>query len=239
MVVVDDNRLTLPGFVQALEGAAEVEVVAGLDHDQALAWAGDWSTVHALVLDAADEGRAGDQFPGVAVVRHVRAAAGDAGPLIIVVTGHYLHDGLRHRMAAAGADFYFLRADLRSPEALVDVVLHPDRHRRGVPEVVDGESRRVLGVGPASDVESFVGLVEAKALGGALIEGHHPREDPRSRRWSRFRREAAGAGGIVPMNLTTGDRPLGHDTPSIRQLTRLWQWAARIRAESDAFLRHS
>jgi CheY-like chemotaxis protein len=227
--VVDDNQLTLPGFVEALQGCAEVEVVAGLNHDQALAWEGDWSTVDALVLDAADEGRAGDQFPGVAVVRRVRAATAGPGPLIVVVTGHYLHDGLRHRMAKAGADFYFLRADLRSPEALVDVVLRPDRHRRGVPDVIDGNAPRVLGLGPASDVESFVGLVEAGALGDALTEGHGRREGPRSRRWSRFRREAARSGGITAVNLTTGDTPLGQDTPSIRQLARLWQWAARIR----------
>lgn len=227
--MVDDNQLTLPGFVRALETSAEVEVVAGLNHDEALAWEGDWSTVDALVLDAADEGRAGDQFPGVAVVRRVRGTTDGTGPLIVVVTGHYLHDGLRHRMAAAGADFYFLRSDLRSHEALLDVVLHPERHRRGVPDVVDGHARQVLGVGPAADVESFVALVEAEDLSHALTEGHGPREGPRSRRWARFRREAAGASGIAPVNLATGDTPLRQDTPSIRQLSRLWQWAARIR----------
>lgn len=227
--MVDDNQLTLPGFVQALETSAEVEVVAGLNHDQALAWEGNWSAVDALVLDAADEGRAGDQFPGVAVVRRVRAAATGAGPLIVVVTGHYLHDGLRHRMAKAGADFYFLRADLRSPEALVDVVLHPERHRRGVPDVADPDTRRMLGIGPASDVESFVGRVEGEGLASTLSGDNQARDQPRSRRWARFRRDAAGAGGIAPVNLTTGDTPLGQDTPSIRQLSRLWQWAARIR----------
>lgn len=227
--MVDDNRLTLPGFVQALETSAEVEVLAGMNHDEALAWDGDWSTVDALVLDAADEGRSGDQFPGVAVVRRVRSATGGAGPLIVVVTGHYLHDGLRHRMAKAGADFYFLRADLRSAEALLDVVLHPERHRRGVPDVIDRDAQRLLGVGPTSDVESFVGRVEGEGLASTLSGDDRARDHPRSRRWARFRREAAGAGGIEPVNLTTGDTPLGQDTPSIRQLARLWQWAARIR----------
>lgn len=222
MVVVDDNQLTLPGFLQALEGSPDVQLVAGLSHDQALAWAGDWSEVDALVVDAADESRTGDQFPGVAVVRRVRAAVAGDGPLIVVVTGHYLHDGLRHRMAAAGADFYFLRADLRSPGALLDVVLHPDRHRRGVPEVADAGTRQVLGVGPGSDVEAFVERVEQEGL-------HGTRDQPRSRRWARVRRDAAAAGGIEARNVTTGDAPRGQSTPSIRQLGALWQWAARIR----------
>ena len=161
--MVDDNQLTLPGFVQALEGSAEVEVVAGLNHDQALAWDGDWSSVDALVLDAADEGRPGNQFPGVAVVRHVRSAG--AGPLI----------------------------------------------------------------SPASDVESFVTHVEAGGLAGTLSRTTRSRDQPRSRRWARFRRESAGTTGIAPVNATTGDSPRGQELPSIRQLSRLCQWAARIR----------
>lgn len=198
--------------------------MAALGHEEALTWEGDWATVDAVVVDAADEGRPGDQFPGVAVVRRARAA-GDARPLVVVVTGHYLHDGLRHRMAAAGADFFFLRSDLRSPGALVDVVLHPERHRRGVPAGGDGHGPAALGVGDTSDVEAFVEWVETRGLGPALTEEGRPR----SRRWARLRREATSAGGIEPRNLTTGDAPRGQATPSIRQLARLWEWAARIR----------
>lgn len=215
--------------MQALEGSSDVELVAGFNHDQALTWDGDWNEVDAVVLDAADEGRAGDQFPGVEVVRHVRSTAERGRPLIVVVTGHYLHDGLRHRMKEAGADFYFLRSDLRSADVLVDVVLHPERHRRGVPEVTDPEALRMLGVDASSDVESFVGWVEGQQLGPALAGGRGSRTGPRSRRWARLRRDAARAGRIEPRNLTTGDAPLGHETPSIRQLGRLWHWAARIR----------
>jgi hypothetical protein len=180
-----------------------------------------------VVVDAADEGRAGDQFPGVAVVRAVRSATAAAprGPLVIVITGHYLHDGLRHRMAEAGADFFFLRSDLRSPETLVDVVLHPDRHRRGVPGVADPATRAGLGVDASSDVESFVGWVEGHGVAAAMAGGSRQR----SRRWAHVRRHAADAGGIRPRNLTTGDAPRGQSTPSIRQLARLWEWAARIR----------
>jgi hypothetical protein len=185
--------------------------------------------VDVLVVDAADEARAADQFPGVGVVRRARAAGSDGRPLVIVVTGHYLHDGLRHRMRAAGADFYFLRSDLRTPEALVDVVLNPDRYRRGVPGLAEPGRRRLLGIGPDTDVEPFVDLVETAGLGSALAGTDGMREQPRSRRWGRFRREAAGAAGVAAVNLTTGQRPQGQDTPSIRQLSRLWEWAARVR----------
>jgi hypothetical protein len=182
-----------------------------------------------VVVDAADEGRPGDQFPGVAVVRRIRSAAAPTQPLIVVVTGHFLHDGLRHRMKDAGADFYFLRSDLRSPEDLADVVLHPERHRRGVPAAGDPTAAQLFGVDGATDVESFVTWVDGQDLGPALTGHTSGRADPRSRRWTRVRRDAAAAGGIEARNITTGDAPRRQTTPSIRQLAALWQWAARIR----------
>lgn len=228
--MVDDNTLTLPGFLHAVEAAHDLELIGGFGHDEALGWTGDWAAVDTLVVDAADEDRAGDQFPGVGVVRHVRAAAGAHGPVVVVVTGHYLHDGLRHRMAEAGADFFFLRSDLRSPAALVDVVLHPERHRRGVPSPTEPERLGLLGAGGDADVERFVSWVDGRRLGPDL-EGGSARAQPRSRRWSRIRKEAAQAGGIEPVNLTTGNQPRGQQNPSIRQLSRLWGWAARVRRE--------
>jgi len=230
VVVVDDNSLTLPGFVQAVRDAPELDLVGGMDHGSALAWEGDWADVDVVVVDAADESCVGDQFPGVGVVRHVRSAGARRQPLVIVVTGHYLHDGLRHRMAAAGADFYFLRSELRSPDALVDVVLHPERYRRGVPGVANPDTRLALGVGATSAVESFVGWVDGQDAVHTLTSRGRSRHDPRSRHWARLRRDAADAGGIAPRNLTTGQAPIGQATPSIRQLSRLWEWAARIRS---------
>ncbi|MDQ4068289.1 MAG: hypothetical protein M3203_02230 [Actinomycetota bacterium] len=184
------------------------------------------------MVDAADEGRPGDQFPGVAVVHLVRSCAGKE-PLIVVVTGHYLHDGLRHRMADAEADFFFLRSDLRSPGALVDVVRHPERHRRGVPRVSDPRAPAVMGLDERSDVEAFVAWVDEQGLGPELAGDEGPRHQPRSRRWARMRREAAGTGRIGARNLTTGDAPRGQATPSIRQLARVWEWAARVRRPLD------
>ncbi len=233
-MVVDDNQLTLPGYVAALRSSPAIEVVGAFGHGDALAWPGDWSDVGVVVVDAADESAAGDQFPGVGVVRHVRAATAASAlrPVVVVVTGHYLHDGLRHRMAEADADFFFLRSELRSPEALLDVVLHPERFRRGVVPVADDGSGRALGLGPEADIEAFLGYVEAHGLGPSL-DPDASRPDRRSRRWLRHREGMTAAGGIEPVNLTTGDRPRDQDIPSIRQLSRLWAWAARIRRPDD------
>jgi len=167
-------------------------------------------------------------------VRRIRAATADGPtrPTVVVVTGHYLHDGLRHRMADADADFFFLRSDLRSPADLVDVVLHPERYRRGVAPVADTEALRTLGLDRGADVEGFVAFVEGEGLGPGL-DPTAPRPDPRSRRWLRNRQAMAEAGDIQPVNITTGDRPLDQDVPSIRQLSRLWAWAARVRRPDD------
>jgi GNAT superfamily N-acetyltransferase len=224
--------------------APELELVAAFGHAAAIAWDGDWSGVDVAVVDAADERAAGDQFPGVGVVRHIRATAADDDdddvdadddrprPTVVVVTGHYLHDGLRHRMADADADFFFLRSDLRSPADLVDVIVHPERYRRGVGPVADVEAVRALGLDRGVDVEGFVAYVEEEGLGPEL-DPTAARPDPRSRRWLRYRQAMADAGAIPPVNITTGDRPLDQDVPSIRQLSRLWTWAARIRRPSE------
>jgi CheY-like chemotaxis protein len=235
VVVVDDNELTLPGFVSALGSSPQIAVVDALNHDQALAWDTEWCAVDALVVDAAEETRAGDQFPGVAVVRRLRAATAllTVRPLVVVVTGHYLHDGLRHRMADADADFFFLRSELRRGSELIDIVLHPERYRRGVPDVLDADRREVLGVRPDTDVEAVVDYVEGNRLAGAFDLDAPERSKPRSRAWNRHREAIATASGLEPMNITTGERPGNQQTPSIRQLRHVWAWASRVKREKE------
>lgn len=231
VALVDDNSLTLPAFAEALARSEEVEVVAAVGHATAAGWEREWLDMDVLVVDAADEGRAGDQFPGVEIVRRARsaAAADDHELIIIVVTGHSLHDGLRFRMARAGADFYFPRSDLRSPDVLVDVVTHPQRWRRpGVPGLGDPQTLSLLGIDDVVDIEAAIAYADREGLGPALDPESGGRTDPRSRRWSRHRRSMAEAGRIEPVNTTTGNRPLGQDTPSILQLSRLFRWAARV-----------
>ncbi len=214
-----------------MRGASDLDLVGAFGHGGALAWEGDWSAVDVVVVDAADEGQQGDQFPGVGVVRSLVAATADQRPTIVVVTGHYLHDGLRQRMAQAGADFYFLRANLRTREQLVDVMRHPESYRRGVAPVADIERRRLLGVTPETPLDDLVSYAGEHHLDVALGgDGAGPvRKDPRSRRWLRHRREMAAAGRLQAVNITTGDPPRGTQTqPSWRQLRQIYRWAARI-----------
>ncbi len=231
VVLVDDNELTRAGFGDALRGDPEIDVLAGLDHEAALAWTDEWAAVDVVLVDAADEGREGDQFPGVRLVRHIHTLATEAHPTVIVITGHFFDDGLRHRMREAGADFFFLRPEVRSADKLRHIVTHPESYRRGVPAVADPQRRRQLGVTPRSDVEKVVRYVEDEGisdeLGGAKHKGL-----ARSRRWwSRHREELGRAGKINPVNSTTGHPPndSGRRAPSRPQIARLWQWAARVK----------
>ncbi len=229
VAVVDDNELTRLGFVEALRASPAVEVAGELTHAEALEWDAEWRGVDVVLVDAADEKRGGDQFPGVGVVRRVREAAGDEGPVVIVVTGHALHDGLRYRMAQAQADLFFYRSDLSSSADLLEVVLHPEAQRRAVPPVADPSRLEALGISRGSDMERLVGYVEEHGLEEALDPDQPSRADPRSRRWLRHRRAMADEAGVRPVNMTTGNRPMDWEAPSIRQLSRLWGWAARIR----------
>lgn len=227
VVIVDDNELTRLGLVEALRSSADLELVAAIGHADALAWTG-WASVDAVIVDAADERRAGDQFPGVGVVLRVRDSTGpDSRPLVVVVTGHSLHDGLRHRMAQADADLFFNRSDISSAAMLAEILIRPDRWRREKPGMEFPSTLATLGVERA-DVNRFVAAVEDQDLVDALDPDRPRRLDPRSRRWLRHRRELAETARIDPVNLTTGNRPREWEAPSLRQLSRIWEWAARI-----------
>lgn len=233
-MLVDDSDITRAGFASVLGSCTAVQLVAALNHHEALDWADGWDAADVVLVDAADEGRAGDQFPGVGVVRHVRACAREPQPVIIVITGHFLHDGLRYRMAEAGADFYFFRGNLRTADALLDIVLRPERFRRGVPPVTDPEQQRLIGISSGVDVDGLVSYVSQNDLGAALNDKGPLRDDPRGRHWLRRRTEIAAAGSIKAVNVSTGDSPYrGQNSPSWRQLRRIYAWAARVEEVDD------
>lgn len=233
-VLVDDNELTRVGFAEALRSSPEIELVGSIGHAEGTAWASEWADVDVVIVDAADEGAVGDQFPGVQVVRRIRSCQGHDHPTVIVVTGHFMNDGLRHRMAEANADFFFLRAELRSIEVLHNVVLHPERYRRGVPAVQDQDTPRLLGITGAADVEQLVRYIDDHELHEAFGHGTAIREGPRSRSWIGHRGAIAGASNVEPRNVTTGDIPReGQRWPSLRQLSRIYRWAARVQRSSD------
>jgi CheY-like chemotaxis protein len=230
VVLIDDNQLTLDGYAATLGHHPRVDLVAAIGHDDVFAMDRTWSEIDVVVVDAADEDRPGDQYPGVAVVRHIRANQGERRPTIVVVTGHFFDDGLRHRMAQADADFFFLRPEIRSSEKLMDVVLNPHHYLRGVPPVADKDQEQILGVTGRSDLEEFVDYVQRHELETTLDVGAAVRPPTGRRSLMRHRHELTKAAHISPVNLTTGHTPAGRqDDASIRQLRRIWGWAARVK----------
>lgn len=229
MIIVDDNELTSAGFAAGLRECPDIDLIATLDHAEALRWREEWRGVDVVLVDAADEQAAGDQFPGVQVVRRIRECDGDHEPTVVVVTGHFMNDGLRHRMAQAQADLFFLRSDFRSMTTLREVVLHPERFRRGVPAVRDPDTPCALGVTDGTRIEELVRYVEESGLATSFDPSAPARDNPRSRRWLRHRRQIAETASIEAVNLTTGQPPRGQDVPSLRQLGRIYRWAAKVR----------
>jgi CheY-like chemotaxis protein len=225
--------LTAAGYAAAFSGSA-IGVATTLDHTEALGWEEQWQAVDVALVDAADESADGDQFPGVKVVRRIRSYQSDNRVTVAVVTGHFLNDGLRHRMAEAGADFFFLRSDIRSASALQDFVLNPERYRRGVPDIADPDMARALGITSRSRVEEMVTYVDDQKIGKALDPVSPSREDPRSRRWLHHRKTIGETARIDPVNLTTGMPPYGNQSsPSLRQLRRIYRWAAKAGSADD------
>jgi hypothetical protein len=230
VAVIDDNTISLTGDVVSLAAHPLIEVVAAVSHDDALRWGeAEWSQLDAVVVDAArpfdDENhyREGDHFPGVAVVTRVRELCPDL--LIIVVTGRFFEDGLRRRMKEAGADFFYFRDHLRSPERLHRAVLEPEMCAAGVPDVQDPDALVALGVDSRSVVNRLIAYLEARGGLAATGRGHK-----RSRRDDRARAEATNA-GIRAVNKTTGEPSHARNQrdPSRRQLGDLWTALAQVR----------
>ncbi len=194
----------------------------------------DWGGIDVVILDAADEGRVGDQFPGVRVVRHIRADPNDARPTIIVVTGHFFDDGLRRRMAEADADLFFLRPEIRSAEKLIDIVLAPEHYRRGVPPVGDQRGEELLGLTSRSKVEEFVAYVEQHHLEGVLGPSEGSVATRGRRSLLRHRKDLARQARITAINHSTGFPPgESQRSPSIRQLRGVWSRVARVKYPRD------
>ncbi len=230
VVIVDDNEITRAGSVRLLESEPGIDVVAAMDHATALDWDREWCGVDVIVVDAADESRDGDQFPGVEVVCHVRTRACDTRPIVIVLTGHFLDDALRRRMWEADADFFYSRTEVASGDALRAVVLDPDQARL-VPKVVDPSELLALGIVDSSNINSFVRYVEKHGLSTVLSADARMKQGPhtsRSRWWSQLRRSLSGVGRIRAVNVD-GAPPPGTTLPSITQIRRLYQWASKTK----------
>lgn len=224
VVVVDDDAVNRHGMAALLATSEDIELIGVFDHDDALAATDVWDGTDVAVVDAADHRRPLDQFPGVAVVEHIRRQATD-GPTIIVITGQFFDDAVRRRMREARADFFYHRADMADAQALYDAVLRPESARRRVPEPRDPESQFRHGVTEHTRVNQAVGYAVENRLKGRLTE----HAEPRSRRWLRLRGEFNRIARLTPVT-SDGRRPdRPQDQPSLPQISRFIFWATKVK----------
>ncbi len=220
VVVVDNDPVTRTGYSSLLAGHPAIEVVAAIDHDAALEWQDEWDRVDVAVVDASDPRREGDKFPGVAVVQTLRARRSRDETLIIVLTGQFLHQGLRRRMREAGADFFYGRDEGMGEEELAAVVLRPDEHRRLEAMPIDLPAE--LGITTLTDVNQVLASLSEPSIFRALEPDARKKSDThgdRSRWWNKVRGLASGPRGLKPVN-SSGDVALDKDLPSIPQLRK-------------------
>ena len=224
VVVVDDDDVTRRGLVELLGDQPEIEITGVLNHIEAVRWTDEWARVDVAMVDACDERRTDDQFPGVAVVEQIRRYRRSQETLVIVRTGQFFDDAVRRRMGEARADYFFHRSELQDAEDLRAVVLHPDRFRPGVPELNDPAAVLRYGVSRATRVNEAV----ARALQGGL--GHPaPIRSARSRALIRQRTEFNKTARLVPINADGTEPDRNQRDPSMPQITRFLDWATRAK----------
>lgn len=229
VAVVDDNEITRVGAATLLSTDQGIDLVASLDHAEAAAWGEEWDGVDVVVVDAADDRRESDQFPGVAIVERFRARRPIGDGVAVVLTGHYLDDAVRMRMREAGADFFYSRTEALDRDALLGVVLRPDEARR-VPPPADTETLDALGVTGETRVNAFLNAVDAAGASDALSAGASMKQGPapaRSRWWLRLRRDISSAGRLRAVNREGGTPRRSQGDPSVSQLRRVYEWATR------------
>ncbi len=218
VAIIDDDDITRAGTLAILGAHPEVRVLSCTDHRAAT---GPWADIDLAIVDASDHRRAEDHFPGVAVVKAIRAT-GNATCTIIVLTGVISDDVVRRRMREAGADFYYHRSELIGGDQLIEIVL--GRCPRAViPEPADPETLFRLGVTERTRVNDAI----AAAHEHGLISGQpglEKRGQVRTRRRAQFNQRARLS------TVTTAGRPpdRSQDTPSLPQIDRFLRWATRI-----------
>lgn len=123
VVIVDDDEWIRRGRAAALSEVDGVEVLAAVDHAEALGRPELWAETDVALIDAWDHRAGFDRFPGVGVVREIRRLGGGRDLTVIVVTGHLVNDMLRLRMAQAGADLFYGHEEVADPASLAAAVL--------------------------------------------------------------------------------------------------------------------
>lgn len=156
VVIVDDDDIYRRGMVSVLNDASEIEIVAALSHIQAVQDGIGWSCADVVLVDAADERRLDDHFPGVQVVETIRRSCPNRTPTVIALSEHYYDDALRRRMHEARPDYFHHRTDIYGGEALNRIVMYPELVSSPVPPCIDLETLFRHGVTEYSRVNRAV-----------------------------------------------------------------------------------
>lgn len=228
VVVVDNDDVNRSGLAVVLGASQRITVVAAITHQEATDSRALWHDADVMIIDPADHRQDGDQFPGVAVVRQVRAIRPSGDLIIIVITGHFFDDALRRRMREARADYYYHRGDVADATRLRGIVLGAGRARgaRGhLPAPADPEALIKLGVTGSTRVNRAVKYALEMGLERELRE----RREPRSRRWLRLRHGFNVEARLTPMTSDGRLPDRRQDDPSLPQITRFLQWAMKIK----------
>lgn len=233
VVVVDNDDVNRGGLTVVLGASPHITVVAAVTHQEAMDRETLWHDADVVIIDPADYRQEGDQFPGVAAVRQIRAIRSSGDLIIIVITGHYFNDALRRRMREAQADYYYHRADVADAARLREIVLCAGRARgaRGnLPAPADPEALIKLGVTDSTRVNRAVKYALEIGLERELRE----RKEPRSRRWLRLRHGFNAEARLTPMTSDGRLPDRRQDVPSLPQITRFLQWAMKIKSDGVA-----
>ncbi len=222
VAVIDDDDWSRWGLSDIFGSDPEMELVAALTHEEALS-SDDWLRADVAIVDAADDRRSDDQFPGVSVVERVRARTGDQ-MTVIVVTGHFWDSAVRQRMREAGADLLYYRPEVQDAERIRAIVANPDLESRGVPAPEDPEELFRIGIGQSTKVNRFV--ESARAFGWLGAELSHKGRRPRA--FDRQRKEASASAQVHAVNADGTPPDRDQDVPGRPQLAKLLDWATRV-----------
>ena len=221
---MDDDDLSRRGISELLSDRPEFVVVAALTHQQALCHP-RWDSVDVAIVDAADETKDDDQFPGVEVAQVIRERGGEH-TCIIVVTGHFFDDAIRRRMREVGADYFYNRIELHDAGALYQAVLScHDKTGLGVPAETDPEAMFHLGVTPSTRVNAGVRFVKENPLDEGFTDGGIRRARARLRYRQLLGREA----GLNPVNADGRPPDRDQEAPSVPQIQRFIEWATKVK----------
>ena len=224
VAIVDNEAIGRLGMREVLSADPGVEVVAVVNHIDALQDGRSWTGVDVAIVDAADDQLNGDQFPGVAVVRAMRLQRPPGTLAIVVITGHFFNDALRRRMREAKADYFYHRSSLAEPARLLAAVLAPPVAQNSIPPEADLETLDRLGINAVTNVNAAVAWAARHGQPGGLVPPGAGRRDA-----DRLRHRFNLAARLEPRNHdgSVPNRP--QDAPSHPQIQRFLEWATKVR----------